>query len=276
MPFQRKLLGWDAQGIEPPQSLKTAGWAAQQKPPADYFNWAFHFIDQGLYELQQNAIHKEVIGKANGVAKLGADGKVLNADGTKAGEVTKKQFDDHAVLMASKTQIGHTQLSSFVTSEAEDRAATSKAVKIAYDRADAAFTSAGNGKTAIKNAITGADSRVIVPTDPSFVELAIAVSQIQTGKKFAVGNVTASGGYDLTVTGLNFKPRLILIGIIGSESSALAHTFWSNDLDPTRGYLGGTNEPYKLSSLGHYVSTGGFKLKRHFASTQSAFWIAYE
>ncbi|WP_088005594.1 pyocin knob domain-containing protein [Indiicoccus explosivorum] len=95
MPFQQPLIGWGAVGIEPPQSLKDAGWQAQQKPPAEYFNWTFRLLDQALLELQQNAVHSEQVGVANGIARLNADGKPINADGSLAGEVTQIEFDEH-------------------------------------------------------------------------------------------------------------------------------------------------------------------------------------
>ena len=48
-------------------------------------------------------------------------------------------------------------------------------------KADQAFQSASNGKTAIKAAITGVDPEVTIPTDATFSELAAAIGQIKTG-----------------------------------------------------------------------------------------------
>lgn len=217
----------------------------------------------------------EKVGVANGLAKLDANGNVLKADGSLAGEVTKAQFDLHTNKPATTLQVGHVQLSDAVTSIDVTKAATSNAVKKAYDRADAAFTSASNGKAAVKQAVAGVDPRVVIPADPTFAQLATAVGQIETGARWAKGN--ASGGGDsITVSGLNFKPRLIFIGLVGAETSALSHTFWSFDLDPTRVYLGGSNQSYLLSSLGNYVNIGGFRLKRASLLSNPAFWIAYE
>jgi hypothetical protein len=53
MPFEKTLPEWNAAGVEPPQSLKDAGWAAEQKPPADYFNWYFNLVYNALKELQE-------------------------------------------------------------------------------------------------------------------------------------------------------------------------------------------------------------------------------
>lgn len=55
-----------------------------------------------------------------------------------------------------------------------------------------AFTSASNGKGAVKAAITGVDPDVVIPPDPTFPDLATAIGQISTGKKWASGIVTSS------------------------------------------------------------------------------------
>lgn len=217
----------------------------------------------------------EKVGVANGLAKLDANGNVLKADGTQATEVTKSQFDTHTGKVATTLQVGHVQLSDAVTSTDLTKAATSNAVKKAYDRAEAAFTSASDGKTAVANAVTA--KGVSVSSSDTFPTLATKIGQINTGKKYAFGELgISSSGSGLTITGLDFTPRLILIGIRGAEDNALSHTFWSSDLDSTRAYLGGTNQPYLLSDIGHYVTTGGFKLKRWGVTTYPAFWIAYE
>lgn len=239
MPFEKPLLGWNATGVEPPISLKDKGWEAQQKPPAPYFNWAFHLLDQALKEFQGNAIHKEVIGKAGGVAELDVNGKVLNADGTSPGEVTKLQFDTHTGQAATTLKVGHVQLSDAVTSTDVTKAATSNAVKKAYDRAEAAFTSASNGKTAITNAVTGADPRVVVPADPTFTDLASAIARIKTGAEYATGSTRSyfnASHYRLEVVGLAFQPEYLIayastdklaVGRRGSTYGAWVN--WANE-----------------------------------------------
>lgn len=54
-------------------------------------------------------------------------------------------------------------------------------IKAAQDKADLAFQSASNGKTLIKNAITGVDPEVTIPSDATFAQLATAIGQIETG-----------------------------------------------------------------------------------------------
>lgn len=65
-------------------------------------------------------------------------------------------------------------------------------LKTANDRADSAFLSASNGKVLIKNAITGVDNEVIVPTDATFQQLATAIGQISTGVDTSDATATAA------------------------------------------------------------------------------------
>lgn len=76
MPFTHPAPDWNAQGAEPPESLRTNGWQINQKPPADYFNWFFYNSAKAIIELQLEAINTDQKGVANGVATLGANGKV--------------------------------------------------------------------------------------------------------------------------------------------------------------------------------------------------------
>ena len=96
---------------------------------------------------------------------------------------TKESADEHKAENASLTTKGHVQLSSATTSTSETLAATPKAVKAAYDRADAAFTSASNGKILVRDAITGKGSTVADADGdgyPTFQELATGVESIKT------------------------------------------------------------------------------------------------
>jgi hypothetical protein len=61
LPFLKTLPEWNKLGVEPPQSLKDAGWEAEQKPPADYFNWFFNTVYLALKELQESGYTKEEI-----------------------------------------------------------------------------------------------------------------------------------------------------------------------------------------------------------------------
>lgn len=122
MPFTHPVPDWNAQGAEPPESLKTTGWAINQRPPADYFNWFFYNTAKAIIELQLEAINIDQKGVANGVASLGADGKV-----------PASQLNVSAPADASTTTKGVVQLSNSTTSTSETLAATPKAVKDAKD-----------------------------------------------------------------------------------------------------------------------------------------------
>ncbi|MED4933983.1 phage tail protein [Heyndrickxia coagulans] len=74
MPFKKSLPEWNKEGTEPPQSLKDSGWQANQKPPADYFNWFFNKVFLALSELQKEAVNEEQIGVPNGIATLDQNG----------------------------------------------------------------------------------------------------------------------------------------------------------------------------------------------------------
>lgn len=144
---------------------------------------------------------------------FGADGKSI-----------AQKVDEHQAEKASLTKVGHVQLNSAVNSTSEILAATPKAVKQAYDRADAAFTSASNAKTELTTAITGVDPDVVIPPDPTFPDLATAIGQISTGKKWASGTFLGTSAYSSTFTnvtggsqsrntmevnGLDFTPSVV-------------------------------------------------------------------
>lgn len=116
----------------------------------------------------------------------------------------------HLAEKASLTKAGHVQLSNATNSNSETLAATPKAIKAAMDRADAAFTSADNGKTAVRSAVIGVDPSVEIPINPSFADLAGAIGGISTGKKWASGEFPAEQG-DGIVSGLPFRPSLVIM-----------------------------------------------------------------
>lgn len=52
MDFEKQVPEWNAQGTEPPASLKTSGFESGYKPPAPYFNWFWNRVSACLSELQ--------------------------------------------------------------------------------------------------------------------------------------------------------------------------------------------------------------------------------
>lgn len=195
-------------------------------------------------------------------------------DGTKWVQVapSMQEFDEHLAEVASTMKKGHVQLSSAVTSTDETKAATSKAVKTAMDRADAAFTSASNGKTLVGNAITGVDDSVLIPTAPSYQQLADAIGSISTGKKWASGSGVASGS-TLVVSGLSFTPSTIVATQPTNDSSAIfsnngALNFVINKSLYSLKEVNGSNV--------HTIQTNGFTLNSLFSVHTGVQWVAFE
>lgn len=95
---------------------------------------------------------------------------------------------------ASLTEKGIVQLSNATNGTRENVAATEKAVKSAYDRADAAFASASDGKGKVRTAITGVKGTVADADGdgiPTYDELAAGVQTIPAGY---TADATASAG----------------------------------------------------------------------------------
>ncbi|MEK4640339.1 glycosyl hydrolase family 28-related protein [Bacillus sp. FSL W8-0519] len=57
--FERRLPGWNAQGIEPPLSKIDEGWKKNERPPAEYMNFLHYTTYEAIKELQENAVHKK-------------------------------------------------------------------------------------------------------------------------------------------------------------------------------------------------------------------------
>lgn len=161
------------------------------------------------------------------VAVLGPDGKIpsdqIDVDTSNLATKQELQTVDnkvttHLAEKASLTTEGHVQLSDATNSTSKVLAATPSAVKEAMDRADAAFTSASNGKQAVGNAITGVDDGVVIPTDPTYQELADAIGEIETGKKWASGENEVVDG-EIIVTDLGFTPSIVVASGKGGYGS---------------------------------------------------------
>ena len=55
MAFNAELPEWNKTAAAPPQTNKDNGWAAEDYPPASWFNWFFNVTYLALQELQQEA-----------------------------------------------------------------------------------------------------------------------------------------------------------------------------------------------------------------------------
>ena len=160
-------------------------------------------------------------------------------------------------------------------------------------------SSVSNGKTAIADAIT--QKGVATSAAAEFATMATNILSINTGKKFATGvgagattmysfrrafnNETVSS-YGLTVSGLDFKPGLILA--FDAVSISMYQNYLSLDSAQTGGVVtdfttitafgGGTQTAVNtMSGTGGdgYVNNGGFRIPIR-SNTITVNWIAIE
>lgn len=178
-------------------------------------------------------------GVAGGVAKLNEDGKVVDASGngvegkvksvngqtgevnisipTKTSELINdsdfvtSQFVTEKVGEVSNELASH--LDDFTTfkEETENAIGTGTLPTTAQTLKEAiaeVFTNVSNGKRLVGTAIADKDSKVTVPTDPTFSDLASAIGKISTGSQIATGTLS-NPGQKFEVTGIGFRPRIV-------------------------------------------------------------------
>lgn len=148
------------------------------------------------------------------------------------------------------------------------------------------FTNVDNGKNAISGAITDVDSNVVIPTNPTFGDLASAIGQINTGKKWASGSITStSNGYGLKISGLTFKPRyVIIIATVSNDVSSIA--VYNDDVKYSGlsgyGYRFYTNQPESgyVARFNIATSVGSFEITGDILNNNSGTkiynWMAFE
>lgn len=129
---------------------------------------------------------------------------------------------------ASTSGAGIVQLTDSVTSTSTTLGVTASALKTVMDRANEAFTQAGDGKSLIATAVT-AKGVSASPAD-TFAQLATKIGQISTGVKTATGQTgTIHNNGTLTVSGLDFLPSIILLSGYSSQYTHVraAHVYAS-------------------------------------------------
>lgn len=60
--YKNQSPNWSAEGVEPPDELKTSGFQIGYKPPAEYFNWFWKTVSACIEELQTNSAGMDVSG----------------------------------------------------------------------------------------------------------------------------------------------------------------------------------------------------------------------
>lgn len=165
-------------------------------------------------------------GSADGLATLGADGKVPSS-----------QLSVSAPADATTTVKGIVMLEDSVTSTSVTKAATPKAVKTAMDRADAAFLQAndikGKWASVVGSPLLSTDTSTVLQSKTQTIKNDLAtnltakgqssvgtetldalidkVALVSTGKKWASGTTTAHATTGkFTVTGLSFVPSYVV------------------------------------------------------------------
>ena len=205
MPFTQESPEWNASGTKPPQSKLDAGWQIGERPPSGWWNWTLSRTHASIRELQLNAIHMDQKGVANGVASLGADGKV-----------PASQLNVSAPADATTTVKGIVMLEDSVTSTSVTKAATPKNVKQAYDLANAAIPmsqkSQPNGVASL-----GADGKVPPAQLPTLASTATDITVTDTANYYTSTNVEgalAELGQTLNGTRANLVATAQALGVM--------------------------------------------------------------
>ena len=131
------------------------------------------------------------------------------------------------------------------------------------DAVNELFTSANNGKTAVANAVT-AKGVSASPTD-TFSVLATKIGQINTGKRFASGELQAIR--DINITGLGFRPSVVFLRQGNTSSNPWTTVPWiyqvyNPDFGINIGFYRGstsgsdwpTNETITTTESGFYIT----------------------
>lgn len=100
MAFEKQVPQWNAEGTEPPSTLKESGFTAGYKPPAAYFNWFWHTVSQCLTELQNKLSNVDNTADAN---KNVASANKLNAN---AGSATNPVYFANGVPVKTTYTLG--------------------------------------------------------------------------------------------------------------------------------------------------------------------------
>lgn len=78
------------------------------------------------------------------------------------------------------------------------------------------FQSASNGKTAIANAIAGADDSLTIPDNPTFAQLAALIGQISTGLQVETGSMQVTTIPETIAGTTSFRPKIVIVYNFGS------------------------------------------------------------
>ncbi len=150
------------------------------------------------------------------------------------------------------------------------------------------FTNVSDGKDLVGGAITGVDDSVVIPTDPTFGDLASAIGSISTGKKWASGNLPASPvpNNEYTVSNLQFKPNLVITYIYANGYPNFGYTSVGirspKDIgigENTTSFFGMIGDTNKVAYPSSFLNNGFKVTYAPYTNHQTdggGMWIAYE
>ncbi|MEA0563485.1 hypothetical protein U2H26_09815 [Lysinibacillus irui] len=101
---------------------------------------------------------------------------------------------------------------------------------IPYPAQQSIFTHVGNSKQDLATAIT--DKGVPTTADDTFAKMVANINLINTGKKFATGGATLTGGTTISVSSLAFRPKTILVRKRTAAAGWIGFSVYTDDLSP--------------------------------------------
>lgn len=250
---------WHNPGVEPPDSLKNTGWQPGVKPAAQHMNWLLNRTYNVLKALQENGdltqIEQDLSELETKVAKHLDESKV---SAHKAKNIALE--DTEGLFVGTELETAMKEL----------------------------FTNVSNGKALIGTAITDIDKSTVVPINPTFQQLAELIKNISSMKRWATGTVRSgsqlinfqnnNGGnqptYGLTVTGLNFTAKTILV--TNNAGVQLIGSYSEQILNQYNGYYIANSNGTNYRKTGSFViNSTGFTFPVGLAN-ESYTWMAIE
>lgn len=140
------------------------------------------------------------------------------------------------------------------------------------------FTNVSNGKTAVANAITGKGQTA--SGSDTFAQLATAITNISTGKRFASGTaISGSSNYIINVSGLSFTPSIIITKLRSQTNKEMEVSFYVNSSNfstpPTSEVIGGTSRYGEVGIPIITITSNGFQISVD-EMNQEYVWLAIE
>jgi len=193
----------------------------------------------------------------------------------------------HKAEVASKTKYGHVKIgdgidvSNGIISVSDVTASNVSIADVAnnFDSTTVEgalselFTNVSNGKLLIGGAITDVDDSVVIPAEPTFQQLADAISQMDVNK-LAVGTSTGDSSDFVHIRGLSSTPRFVM----------MMQTNEQPDGDRALAVYMETGSFYKTLSIGSHGSApeinkftlhnDGISIKIEKSSNKQISWVA--